>query len=190
MSKKQDRNDTVTLFFSWLSPHSCSVGPVLLLEEISSFIHSLVFNQKSSTHLNPQNTHSPVIIRSSIVYSSKLPTLFKTQVLLLPQLQPVNAGRAAPPPISSHFTPVYAKFSRDTPTHLTTATWALLLVPAFSGESIITPPLASGQLDTSSTLSKTCQDLNPTLPAPQTFWIHNLEITCLSLNSHRMPCYF
>lgn len=96
MSKRQDRNDTVTLFFSRLPPHSCLVGSVLLLEEISSFIYSLVFNQKPSTHLNPRNTRSPVLIMSSVVYSSKLPTSFKTEVLPLPQLQPASVGRAAP----------------------------------------------------------------------------------------------
>lgn len=114
MSKKQDLNDTVTSFFSRLPPHSCSVGPVLLLEEISSFIHSLVFNQKSSTHSNPQNTRSPVIIMSSVVYSSKLPTSFRTEALPLPQLQPASVGRAAPQlavishpsPLSSPATPL------------------------------------------------------------------------------------
>lgn len=54
-----------------------------------------LFNQKFPRHASPRNTLESVIIRFSFLYSSNLPTLFKAQVLLFPQLQAV-CGQSSP----------------------------------------------------------------------------------------------
>lgn len=138
--------------------HGCLHAPALW-GQLSSWkkspalsTHLCLIKSLPSTHLNPRNTLSPVVIMSSVVYSSKLPALFKAKALPLPQLQAASVGRAVPQlaVIHTHLSWVLQR----PPAHLTTATWALL--PAFSGGWVITPPSASGQLDTSSILSETC----------------------------------
>lgn len=143
-----------------VTPALLSVGPFLLLQEVR-FIHSLAFNLKSSRHLNPKTLS--VISMSSLVYSSKPPTLFKAKALPLPHL-PFACVRRAGPKWQPFHTDLSWVLQRSS--HLKIATKLFTCIFWWAGYNF-SPQLLGRQLDTSSILSIPCQNPIQILPTPR-----------------------